>query len=99
MIYVAEHLTFEQKIDFQVGQFEHIWVDIKINKTIYTVNAWYRPPNEDNHDVFLAASNTILAKLQTYKAENKIIMSDLNYGKFYQARAKQNSFMVCFLAP
>ena len=40
LIYVAENLTFEQTHDFQVGQFEHIWVDIKDNKTFYTVNAW-----------------------------------------------------------
>ena len=44
LVYVAEHLAFEQ-----VGQFEHIWVDIKANKTIHTVNAWHRPPNDDSN--------------------------------------------------
>ena len=30
LIYIAEHLTFQQKNELQSENFEHIWVDIKI---------------------------------------------------------------------
>ena len=75
--------TYEQKHDLQSDQFEHIWVDIKIGKHLYTVNAWYRPPVVDNHDQFMTVSETIIFKLNTYKSDNKIIMSDFNFGNCY----------------
>ena len=83
LVYVSNKHTYEQKHDLQSDQFEHIWVDIKIGKHLYTVNAWYRPPVVDNHDQFMIVSETILFKLNTYKSDNKIIMSDFNFGNYY----------------
>ena len=83
LVYVSEKLTFKPKPELQSDHFEHIWVDIHINKSVYAVNIWYRPPNTANHDLFLTESEHILTKLQTYNAHNKIIMSDFNYGNIY----------------
>ena len=51
LVYVSNKHTFEQKHEFQADDFEHLWVDIRIDKSLYTVNVWYRPPNVDNHDL------------------------------------------------
>ena len=83
LIYVSNKHTFEQKHDLQANAFDHLWVDIRIDKTLYTVNVWYRPPNVDNHDNFMNISENILSQLQTYKSDNKIIMSDFNFGNCY----------------
>ena len=83
LVYVSNKHTFEQKHEFQADDFEHLWVDIRIDKSLYTVNVWYRPPNVDNHDQFMNVSENILSQLQTYKSDNKIIMSDFNFGNCY----------------
>ena len=61
LVYVSNKHTFEQKTDLQANDFEHIWVDIRIDNILYTVNVWYRPPNVDNHDHFLTVSENILS--------------------------------------
>ena len=83
LIYVSKRPIFEQKHDLQVDCFDHVWVDIKIDNTMYTVTTWYRPPNSENHDDFMTTSENILTKLQTYQADNKIIMADFNFGNCY----------------
>ena len=65
--------------NLQSDQFEHIWVDIKIFKSLDAVNVWYRPPLLDNHDEFMIVSENILFQLQTYNSGNKIILSDFNF--------------------
>ena len=82
-MYVSTQHTYEQKHNLQADSFEHIWVDIKIDKSLYTVNVWYRPPNIDNHDQFMNTSEDILSRLHTYNSDNKIIMSDFNFGNCY----------------
>ena len=86
LVYVSEKLTFAHKPELQVNNFEHIWVDIKVKKSLYAVCVWYRPPNVENHDLFLSESETVLSRLQTYKAENKVIMSDFNWGNVFCKR-------------
>ena len=83
LIYVSNRLTFEQKHDLQVDSFDHVWVDIKIDNTMYTVTTWYRPPNTENHDDFMTTSENILTKLHTHQADNKIIMADFNFCNCY----------------
>ena len=86
LVYIKECLPFKHQIEFQYEQFEHIWVDIKIQNKIFAVNALYRPPNQTaaDHDMFLSTTQNILEKLRSYtNASHKIITSDLNFGNIY----------------
>ena len=85
IVYISERLTFNHKTDFQSQKYEHIWADIRVNNKIYAINAFYRPPNEtsESHAQFLEEATIILDKLSKYKADNKIIASDLNFGNIY----------------
>ena len=85
LIYINEHLTFEQKHNMEEDLFEHIWVDIKINRIKLSINCLYRPPkhSSEDHQNFLRTSENILQKLETYQTDYKILASDLNYGNIY----------------
>ena len=45
LMYIANNLVFQHRKDFQSDQYEHIWADIKVNGTVFAINAFYRPPN------------------------------------------------------
>ena len=32
LVYVADYLIFEQKVQFQADNFEHVWVDVKVRQ-------------------------------------------------------------------
>ena len=86
LIYISESLVFQNKPEFQSENFEHLWVDVRINNTIFAINAFYRPPKEsqEDHQKFLNTADNILSKLRDYdKAKYKIIASDLNVGNCY----------------
>ena len=86
LIYISESLVFQNKPEFQSENFEHLWVDVRINNTIFAINAFYRPPKEsqEDHQKFLNTADNILSKLRDYdKAKYKIIASDLNFGNCY----------------
>ena len=55
LVYIADNLIFEQKVQFQVDHFEHVWVDVKVREKVITINALYRPPNQTalDHELFL----------------------------------------------
>ena len=74
------------RLDLQSKLYEHIWVDIKVNKKTLAINALYRPPNEslNSHQIFLETAENILTTLNNYeKADYKIIASDLNFGNSF----------------
>ena len=86
IICIAEHLVFQQRLEFQSMFYEHIWVDVKINNKTFAINALYRPPNESliEHQHFLKTAENILSCLNNYdKVEYKIIASDLNFGNCF----------------
>ena len=78
LVYVSQKLTFQHKLDNQLNVFEHLWVDIKVNNKIYSINSLYRPPNSLNQDDFLKASETLLQRLNSHTADTRLIISDLN---------------------
>ena len=86
LVYVADYLIFEQKVQFQADNFEHVWVDVKVREKWITINALYRPPNQtsNDHELFLDTAQDILEKLNEYKkASLKLITGDLNFGNIY----------------
>ena len=85
LIYIKESLTFKQIKEKESPYFEHLWVDINIKGQIYSLNAFYRPPNESmaDHNLFLQEATSILTNLSQHKSDNKIIASDLNFGNCY----------------
>ena len=83
LIYISDDLTYKQQIKLESAHFEHIWVDIRQNNKIYSVNCYYRPPNINNHEIFLQETENILAKLSQHQATEKIVISDLNFGNVY----------------
>ena len=60
LMYIAEHLVFTHKEDLQSEFYQHIWADVKLSNTTYSVNAFYRPPNEshEDHQHFLQTAET-----------------------------------------
>jgi hypothetical protein len=85
LIYISEHLVFQQRQNLQSDFFEHIWVDVKIRNISFAINAFYRPSNEsaESHNMFLNTAESILSQLSSYNATHKIIASDLNFGNCY----------------
>ena len=83
LIYVSQSLAFKQRVNLQSENFEHLWVDVIINNKIFVINALYRPPNAENHELFLDTSEQILISLNSYVADNIFITSDLNFGNLY----------------
>ena len=77
LVYVSKNLTFKRQQKLESDHFDHIWVDIRMGDKIYSVNAMYRPPNVNNHELFLHEVDSILTKMATIKAENFILASDL----------------------
>ena len=86
LVYVSQKLTFQHKLDNQLNVFEHLWVDIKVNNKIYSINSLYRPPNNLNQDDFLKASETLLQRLNSHTADTRLIISDLNFGNCFSKR-------------
>ena len=83
LIYISKVLTFKRQSRNESKHFEHIWVDGRINDKIYSINAMYRPPNVENHDLFLEEVELILSKGASHKCDNFILASDLNFGNIY----------------
>ena len=85
LIYIAEHLVFQQKSDLQSPLYEHIWVDIRYKNVTFSINALYRPPTEtvNSHTQFLDTCHDLLQKINDHTATYKIITSDLNFGNCY----------------
>ena len=86
LMYIANNLAFQHKIEFQKNSYEHLWADIRVNDSIIAINAIYRPPNEtaEDHKHFLETTESILQQLSVYnKADYKVFSGDLNYGNIY----------------
>ena len=41
LIYVSQRVTYQHKTDKQLGVLEHLWVDIKVNEKMYSINSLY----------------------------------------------------------
>ena len=82
---LKESLTFKQLKDNEPDYFKHLWVDVNVKGQVYSLNAFYRPPNESNADhlLFMQEASIILTKLSQHKSDNKVIASDLNFGNCY----------------
>ena len=67
LIYIADYLIFQHKLELQSDYYEHIWVDIKYKSVTFSINALYRPPMEtvDSHTQFINTCNDLLQKLIT----------------------------------
>jgi len=83
LVYISELFTYKHREDLQSPNFEHLWADVKVGSLSFTVTTYYRPPNTDNHDTFLSTTEEILTKLNNHNTDNKIIMSDFNFGNVY----------------
>ena len=83
LIYISQLFTFKQQLHLQSDFFEHLSVDIRVNNDIFSINCYYRPPNEENHDLFLEETEKILSNLENHSAKTKLILSDLNFGNIY----------------
>ena len=85
LIYIKESLTFKHLKDKESDFFEHLWVDVNVKGQVYSLNAFYRPPNESmaDHLLFMQEATQILNRLGQHKSDNKVIASDLNFGNCY----------------
>ena len=83
LIYISQLFTFKQQVHLQSDSFEHLSVDVRVNNDIFSLNCYYRPPNEENHDLFLEETEKILSNLENHTAKTKLILSDLNFGNIY----------------
>ena len=39
LIYIASNLVFHHKQHLQENNFEHIWVDVRVNDNVFAINA------------------------------------------------------------
>ena len=83
LIYIAEIFTYKQQEHLQSKHFENISVDVRVNIETYSINCYYRPPNAENHDLFLEETESILTNLDNHNAKTKLIIGDLNFGNVY----------------
>ena len=83
LIYVSQQLVFKQQLQIQSKFFENISVDIRVREKVYSINCYYRPPDTDNHELFLEETEQMLGRLGSHNAHTKLIMSDLNFGNIY----------------
>ena len=83
LIYISQIFTYRQQKQLQSKHFENISVDVRVNDEIYSINCYYRPPNSENHDLFLEETEIILNNLNNHNAKTKLILSDLNFGNVY----------------
>ena len=44
LVYIAENLVFNHKIDLQSDHFEHIWVDVKVKSRTFAINGFIDHP-------------------------------------------------------
>ena len=66
LMYISEDLAFQQRPEFQSEFFEHVWADVRINGKIFAINGINRPPNAENHNLFMDTSEKILIQLNNY---------------------------------
>ena len=85
LVYISEQLVYKRRQDLEEPFFEHIWADIKVNNLQFTLNTFYRPPNEsqEDHTKFLTTAELILTKIKNHSCDNAIIAADLNFGNSY----------------
>ena len=79
LVYIAEHLVFQQQTDLQSAYYEHIWVDVRYKNVTFSINALYRPPLEtvQSHTLFVDTCNEILQKLHSHKSTYKTSANEL----------------------
>ena len=60
-------------------------IHVRVNIKLFAINAFYRPPIEtaEKHNEFLETADLILSNLSKYKADTKLIASDLKFGNSY----------------
>ena len=83
LVYISQQLIFKQQSHIQSDYFENISVDIRVKEKVYSINCYYRPPDAENHELFLRETEKMLGRLSSHKANTKIILSDLNFGNIY----------------
>ena len=83
LVYISQQLIFKQQSHIQSDYFENISVDIRVKEKVYSINCYYRPPDAENHELFLGETEKMLGRLSSHKANTKIILSDLNFGNIY----------------
>ena len=83
LVYILQSLTFKQQFNIQSEYFENISVDVRVKNKIYSINCYYRPPDQDNHECFLDETEKMLTRLDSHSADTKLILSDLNFGNVY----------------
>ena len=83
LVYISQTLTFKQQYKLQSDYFENISVDVKVHDKVYSINCYYRPPDTDNHDLFLEETEQMLSRLNNHNVHTKLILSDLNFGNIY----------------
>ena len=86
LIYVSQKLTYQHRFEKQLDIFEHLWVDVKVNEKIYSINSLYRPPYTENQENFLTACDPILQQLNSHPADTRLVISDFNFGNCYSKR-------------
>ena len=74
LVYIAQIFTYRQQKQLQSKHFENISVDVRVNDEIYSINCYYRPPNAENHDLFLEETEIILNNLDNHNAKTKLIL-------------------------
>ena len=72
-IYISQLLTFKKQLHLQSDFFEDLSVDVRINNDIFSINHYYRPPNQENHSANeqLITNNLIIRLMLRFQNWNE----------------------------
>jgi hypothetical protein len=85
VVYIRQDIPYCRIPNNESLGIEHLSVDIIVNKQVYNINAFYRPPNEDpvSHNRFLTDISTTLKTLRKHSCYKTLICGDMNFGSIY----------------
>ena len=85
VVYIRQDIPYCRIPNNESLGIEHLSVDIIVNKQVYNINTFYRPPNEDpvSHNRFLTDISTTLKTLRKHSCYKTLICGDMNFGSIY----------------
>ena len=100
-VYIKEHIPYVRMSKLESKTLEHISIDIIVNHKKYSINNFYRPPNNLSEDKqkFLEDMKQCLTKLKSHRVKQTCLIGDFNFGSCYAANMNLNPLPLDNKAP
>ena len=99
--YIKNHIPYVRINNLESKTLEHISIDLIVNHKKYSVNNFYRPPNNlaQQRQEFLDEMDRTLLKLKSHRSGLTLILGDFNFGSTYAANMSLNPLPLDKKAP